>query len=974
MLRIGVLGPMQVSDGERELPVPPPMPRAVLGLLALRPGSPVRVDEIIDGLWGDAPPESARNIVQVYVSSLRKMLGRDVISSGPGGYLLDMAVRVDAAEFEHALRAGLRPADNPAVVVDALSRALGLWRGEPLANVAAPFAETQRTRLAELRLSAVEAWAGAGLACGRQEELVPELEAWVARYPLRELLWAQLITALDRVGRQADALAAYQQVRTVLRDELGADPGEQVQRAHQDVLARPRTPAARLPSGVAVPAPHSALIGREIEVSGIRALLAKPGVRLVTVLGPGGVGKTRLVMDIARVEAEAHRLHADGVAWVPLASLTEVATLPATLAHALGIGEEPGRDAGESLLAGLRPRRMLLVLDNLEHLLPGAASLLVRLLDDCAGLALVVTSRVATRVAGEHRFVLDPLPVRGRDRSGMGSDATVLLVERAEAACPGWAEGQQALRCAAELAVDLDGLPLALELAAARASLLGPCALRERLRGRLAGLATTTVDTAARHRSLHAAVTWSYELLPLRARQVLCQLAVFRGAIALDAAASVTQLDEDQLLEQLATLIDASLLRSLHDDPPSFRLLETIRAFAAERLADDADEMDARTRHAEFFHALGESAAPHLWEAQQQVWFDRLEREHDNLRAVLQFWLSHGKPEPALRLATSLAPFWEAYGHLEEGLGWLSRALAAAQDADPAGRGWAMFHASRLADLRGEAEQASALLQDSLRLFRQGGDMRGEIFALSHLGNTAARRGAVPAALDLGTQSVKRARELRDPWYLAMALNNYGYSRVMSGNVDDVTEELLTESLRLRRSLDEARGVGVTLGSIAELQLLRGDLDAAAATLEEMLILSTALTHAELTCVTFNLQGFLDLARGNPAQAEERFRESLRRSYLMGFQLLIAEALLGLAEIAALQGDFTRTVRFAVVACQALTMEGQQLASFHQAAISRIERQLEQALDWPTQQAIRTAAQTATLGQVLAEAATDARD
>jgi ATP/maltotriose-dependent transcriptional regulator MalT len=252
--------------------------------------------------------------------------------------------------------------------------------------------------------------------------------------------------------------------------------------------------------------------------------------------------------------------------------------------------------------------------------------------------------------------------------------------------------------------------------------------------------------------------------------------------------------------------------------------------------------------------------------------------------------------------------------------------------------------------------------------------MRGEIFALSHLGNTAALRGEVSTALDLGTQSVERARELRDPWYLAMALNNYGYNRITSGDVDHVTEELLAESLRLRRSLDEKRGVGITLGSLAELQLLRGDLDAAAATVEEMLSLSTALTHAELTCVTFNLHGFLHLARGHPAQAEERFRESLRRTRPMGFQLLIAEAVLGLAEVAALQGDFSRALRFAVVACQLLTAEEQQLASFHRAAISRIERQLEQALDQPAQQAIRTAAETATLDQVLAEAAADAND
>ena len=188
--------------------MPPPMPRALLGLLALRPGSPVPVDEIIDGLWGDAPPESARNIVQVYVSSLRRLLGRDVIGSGPGGYRLDAAVWVDAVEFEDGLRAGLGPAGEPAVMAEALGRVLGLWRGEPLADVAAPFAEAQRTRLTGLRLSAVEAWADAELACGRQDELIPELEGWIARYPLREVLWAQLITALDRGGRQADALAS----------------------------------------------------------------------------------------------------------------------------------------------------------------------------------------------------------------------------------------------------------------------------------------------------------------------------------------------------------------------------------------------------------------------------------------------------------------------------------------------------------------------------------------------------------------------------------------------------------------------------------------------------------------------------------------------------------------------------------------------------------------------------------------------
>jgi predicted ATPase/DNA-binding SARP family transcriptional activator len=968
MLRIGVLGPMELSKDETRLPVPPPMPRALLGLLALRPGSPVPADEITDGLWGDAPPESARNVVQVYVSSLRKTLGHEVVVSGPGGYSLDAAVRVDAVEFEHELRADHRAVSDPAAAADALGRALGLWRGEPLADVAAPFAEAQRTRLTELRLLAVERWADAALACG-QDDLVPELEAWVSRYPLREVLWAQLIAALDRSGRQADALATYQRARTMLRDELGADPSEQLQRAHREVLARPRSAAGRLPPQAAVPAPHSALVGREKEITGIRALLARPGVRLITVLGPGGVGKTRLVMDVAQLETEARRLHSDGVAWVPLASLTKVATLPTTIAHALGIGEEPGRDVLDALLAGLRARQMLLVLDNLEHLLPEAASLLGQLLEACPGVAVLVTSRVATRVSGEYRFVLDPLPVRDADGTGTGGLAAVLLLERAEAVCPGWAGDPPARRCAGALAQDLDGLPLALELAAARASLLGPCALRERLRGRLATLNAAAADAAARHRSLHATVTWSYELLPAQARQVLCQLAVFRGTIALDAAASVTALDEEQLLEQLTILVDTSLLRSRHDDPPSFRLLETIGVFAAEQLAHEARELETRARHAGFFLALGESAAPHLWQPQQQMWFGRLEGEHDNLRAALQFFLGHGQPGSALRLTTSLAPFWEAHGHLEEGLQWLDQALAVAHDADPAARAWALFSASRLAVQRGDAPRVLALLQDSLRLFRAGHDLRGEIFALSHLSNATAVRGEEPAALDLGAQSVERARELGDVWYLAMALNNYGYSRVVSGNVDRQTEQLLEESLQLRRSLDEKRGIGFTLGSLAELQLVRGDIDAAAAAVEEMLTLADAITHAELTGITLNLHGFVHLARGDPGRAANAFRDSLRHCYPLGFQFLVAEALLGLGEAAAQQGAASRALRFEMVAGQVIEAVGQQPAPLHQATIDRIERVVEKALDQQAGQAIRAAARTATLDQVLAEAA-----
>ena len=375
-----------------------------------------------------------------------------------------------------------------------------------------------------------------------------------------------------------------------------------------------------------------------------------------------------------------------------------------------------------------------------------------------------------------------------------------------------------------------------------------------------------------------------------------------------------------------------------------------------------------RAGHADFFVSLGESAAPHLWQPEQQVWFDRLEREHDNLRTALQFWLTRGHPGAALRLAASLSPFWEARGHLEEGLQWLGRALAAAQDADPAARGWAMFHASRLARHRGDTANEFTLLQGSLGLFRAGADPRGEIFALSHLGNAAGRRGELPAAREWEAQSVARARELGDPWYLAMALNNHAGGQLRSGNIDSQTEQLLAESLRLRRSLDEKRGIGITLANMAELHLLRGELDAAAATVEEMLSLASTLTHTELTCTALNTQGFLHLARGNPAQAAETFHASLQLSYPQGFQLDAADAVLGLAEAAAQQGDPSRALRLEMVASQVINTPEQQPGSFLQSAINRIEDHISEQLDAPAREAIRKAAQTITIDQILAEA------
>jgi tetratricopeptide (TPR) repeat protein len=537
------------------------------------------------------------------------------------------------------------------------------------------------------------------------------------------------------------------------------------------------------------------------------------------------------------------------------------------------------------------------------------------------------------------------------------------------------------MACADALATDLDGLPLALELAAARATMLGPCALRERLRGRLLSLAASTVDVAPRHRSLEAAITWSYDLLTPPARRVLAELGVFRGVITLEAAKAVTELDEDALLDWLSVLTDASLVHPVDQEPPAFGMLETIRAFAERQLtADGGDDLGPRARHAAFFAELARAAEPHLWGPEQQRWFDRLEYEHDNLRVALRHFTMVGDAAAGLGLAAALAAFWEARGYVQEALAHLRQALDQFGTAGAALRAKAMFFASRLAAQRHESAAEWTLLKDSLALFRSVGDVDGEIFALSHMGVAAAQRSDVVLATDVGERSVALARAHSDPWHVAMALNNFGYTKVLHGDVGPATEALLTESLELRRALQEKRGVAVTLGSLAEMHLRRGELQAAGTRLDEMLTLGAELSHIELICVALNLRGLCRIASGETVQAKTDLRDSLRRAAAVGYWHIVGEALLGMAAVTALDGATPRAFRFATVADRILTSGGESVDErglqaqpvehlvMHQRIIDDVIRQAGRTLDQAMLTRIRAAALAAAVDDVVAEA------
>ena len=539
--------------------------RALLARLLIDAPAVVSTDRLVDDLWGEDPPEQALHTVQVFVSRLRKQLGPEVLLTRAPGYLADVpAEAIDAQQFraltsqaEQRLAAGDRaPSER------LFEQAFELWRGPPLAEFAyEPWAREQAELLQELRLSALESWTEARLALSAHRELVGELEQLVVEQPLRERFRAQLMLALYRSGRQAEALEVYAQTRETLVEQLGIDPGAELQELYRQILNQDVSLAAPIeaPSVRAhnLPAPPNPLVGRERELDELGALLGQPDVRLVTLAGPGGTGKTRLGLELA------HRLlgdFPDGVFWVSLAPIPSHELVLAGVARALDVREVPGEPLKLTVRSFLSTRRVLLLLDNFEHVLE-ARSLLATLLAACPALHLLVTSRAKLALSSEHIYEVQPL---------REDEAVELFVERA---------GQAGAEVAADetiaaICARLDRLPLAIELAAARAGLLEPAALLERLQRRLPLLRGGAADLPARQQTLYATIAWSHDLLDDEERALFRRLSVFAGSFTLESAEAVAEAD----LWTLESLVSNSL--ALDTAGPT---AASLRAFSASR-------------------------------------------------------------------------------------------------------------------------------------------------------------------------------------------------------------------------------------------------------------------------------------------------------------------------------------------------------------------------------------------------------
>ena len=832
-LEVGLDGPPFAAKGRK--------PRALLALLLLHRNETVPADRLIDDLWGESPPATAANTLQVYVSQLRKLVEDRLVREGAGYRLRVQPGELDAERFERMAAEGASAlaGRSYAKASEQLLEALGIWRGPALVDVQyEPFARAEITRLEELRLVAIEDRLEAELGLGRDHEVVPELEALVSEYPVRERLRGLLMLALYRGGRQADALDTYREARRVLVDELGLEPGPELRELEQAILRQDESLARRTRPESNVPAPVSSLVGRERELEEICTALRSEDVRLLTLTGPGGAGKTRLALEA--VNALADELP-DGAFFVPLDTIRDPALLLPAMAQAVGV-----RESGERpLLAGLRERlagqRVLLLLDNFEQL-AGEARLLADVLKAVPGLTLLVTSRAALRLSGEQEYPVQPL---GR------SDAVALFVERSRGADPAFRLTDENSAAIEEICARLDDLPLALELAAARTNLLPPEAMLQRLDQRLDLLSRGPRDLPERHRALRDTIAWSYELLEPEEQQVFARLAAFAGGCTLESAESVC----DAALDSLSVLVDDSLLERAGE---RLRMLETIREYAAERLELEGDAEIVRRRHAEHFLELVESDAP----PNKTGWVARLDDERDNLRAALSWSLEAEEAELALRLAAALWEYWWVRGHLAEGSRRLAEALEQGAAQSPQLRASALHAAARLATRQGDYERAAELSEQSLALWEELGDAAGTAQSLLSLGTVAAEQGERERAIELSERAAELYRESGDRRGHALAVSN--------------------------------------LGGIA---LDQGDYVRAAALSEQAYGLFEALDDSEGMAFALVNQGFAALSNQDHKRALGLLREALRRLAELEFRDVIGYCFEGLAAVLAFTGE-----------------------------------------------------------------------
>ena len=849
-IRYGILGPLEVRSGEATITPAGSRQRLLLAVLVLDANRIVSADRLVEELWGDVAPQDPAGALRTQVSRLRRALGEageDLVTTSAGLQLRVGTEQLDASVFEDLISRA-REAEGEAAI-ELIDSALGLWRGRAIEEFADRFfAQSEAVRLEEIRTTAQEDRARILLEQHRADEAVAALERIVLEHPEREATRALLMESLYKQGRHTEALETYQSWRRRLADELGLDPSPELVELERKILSHTLVAEDNIPAPRGVPMPVSSFVGRDSDVAAVRSLLDE--ARLVSLCGAGGVGKTRLALEVVRLIADRYP---DGVRLCDLVSVRRPSSVARAIATVVGVQERGRRRIDDQIVDHLKGRRLLLVLDNCEHVVGAAAAVARRVLEETRGVDVLTTSRERLGTDGEHVWPVAPL-----DAAGPHAAAVELFCDRARAVDPNFVPDEDAIR---SICAQLDGLPLAIELAAARLRAMTLAELAGRLDQRLRLLSQDTRPDI-RHRSLRAVVDWSYEQLPSNEQRVFDRLSVFAGRFDMSAAREVaaqTEISADDIPELILRLIDRSLIVVHRRGSASlYALLDTLRTYGVERLTERENLEDARDAHARWAVGLAERAGNGLAGPDEATWADALDTHFDDLREA-HVWLVGRDVDLSMRLVAAL--HWFALWHSKsEIFRWAETSAAAASGS------------------------GSRLLPTVLTSAAAGAWQRGELDDAA-----ATARAALDAARDLDAVEGRRAAEAAAEVCL------------LRGELDRAAE-LFQQAYERSVEAGDTLSALWEIGSVALAHVYGGSPGDAVTALAEMRTIADASGGPSALCFTEYVEAEV-AASTDAARAERHLREAIRFGKRAGSRFLVGLSEVSLASLLMRHGD-----------------------------------------------------------------------
>jgi predicted ATPase/DNA-binding SARP family transcriptional activator len=791
-MRFLVLGPLQIEENGEVIPLGGQRQRAVLALLLLNVGRSIPTDRIVSEIWPDQPVERFRDSLYTYVSQLRKALGKERLLRADGGYLLDLmdADEIDANVFERAAtRARRWLGSDPEAAGHLFELGLGLWRGRPYEGFEdLPSMVPEAARLDELHLDAAEDRIEAELGAGCTP-VAGDIEKLCEEHPYRERLWSLLARALYRAGRQAEAVRTFTRLRAALVEELGLNLSPEMSRLEEQILLQdPALEPDAAPPPTNMPVPVSSFVGRIDEVALLEKAIHEH--RLVTVVGPGGAGKTRLAIETAHNLRGSFR---DGVWFVDLAQVAEPELVPQAVADVLQTAERPGIDLAVSIGGYLQPRTMLLVLDNCEHVADTTATLALALLAMASNLKILATSRQALDRDGEFRVALDGLATSPDDVAFF--EAERLFEARAAAVRHGFAIDEANRASVGSICRHLDGMPLAIELAAARSAVLSPPEIERHLVSRFA-LLSDQPSRRVVHRSLRASMDWSYDMLPAGGRQAFDALGVFAGPFSASSAESVLGLKSDiETINVVNSLCDASLLQTVSpvEGVSLYRMLETPRLFARERLVESGQWEVVVERHDSHYSEVCRQLRPAFFGRERVAAQQEIQSEIADHQTAYDRLVARGEISAGLEMAWPLGHVWLFGGRLVDGERRLAALLDASIGLEVRLRADALTVASFLATYRQQFDQSIAWADEAIGIYRSIIDEQGLAYALARRGHVALVSGDAPTAMAMLQESLDICQTIGYADGAAWPVTLFAQARRWSGDESPEIKDMLKD-------------------------------------------------------------------------------------------------------------------------------------------------------------------------------------